>query len=104
LARIGSITLPTSRVELDNGENLRDLAVGDSLQLQPDTGFGGLWIAARFDDPRDHLTLYSAKIVINCAKDPAIACPYTGARHAHPVTLDGRVLRRPTPAVATAVR
>lgn len=104
MARIDAITLPTSRVELDNGENLRALAIGDSLQLEPDTGFGGLWIAARFDDPRDHLTLYSAKIVINCARNPAIACPHHGARHAHPVTLDGRVLRRPSPDTAAAVR
>ncbi|MGW3308164.1 hypothetical protein ACWDG9_16440 [Streptomyces sp. NPDC001073] len=104
MARIDSIVLPTGSVELDNGENLRDLAIGDSLQLRPDTGLGGLWIAARFDDHQDHLTLYTAKIVINCGKNPAIACRYHGARHAHPVALDGRILRRPSPDTVTATR
>ncbi|MEU5476679.1 hypothetical protein [Streptomyces mirabilis] len=101
MARIESLTLPTSSVELDTGENLRDLAVGDSLQLQPDTGFGGLWIAARFDDNHSHLTLYNAKITTSCGNNPAIACSFHGARHAHPVALDGRLLRRPAVALAS---
>ncbi len=104
MAHIDSLTLPTSSVELDNGENLRDLAIGDSVRLQPDTGAGGLWIAVRFDDHQDQLTLYAATIITNCAKNPAIVCPHHGAQHAHPVTRDGRVLRRPRPDTASTAR
>ncbi|MEV6403937.1 hypothetical protein AB0M58_13460 [Streptomyces bobili] len=96
MAQIGAIVLPTSSVVLDDCENPRDLAVGDSLQLQPATGFGGLWIAVQFDDDHSHFALYNAKITTNCGRNSAIACPFHGARHAHPVAIDGRLLRRPT--------
>lgn len=95
-ATIGSITIETSSVELDNGENLRDLAIGDSVELCPNTGHPGLWIAAGFHGPfQEYITLLHAEIIEDCTKNPAIACKYSGSRHAHPVDLDGKV--RPLP-------
>jgi hypothetical protein len=95
---IGSITIRSESVQLDNGECLRDLAVGDSVELRPDTGHEGLWIAAAFHgDYQDHVTLQHAEVVDDCGNDPAIACKFSGTRHAHPVDLDGKVRPRPTP-------
>jgi hypothetical protein len=95
---IGSITIPSESVQLDNGENLRDLAVGDSVDLRPDTGHEGLWIAAAFHgDYQDQITLQYAEVVEDCGSDPVIACKFSGTRHAHPVDLDGKVRPRPTP-------
>ena len=94
---IGSITIETFSVELDNGENLRDLNIGDSVDLRPDTGHPGLWIATEFHgEHQDRITLQHAEVVENCGADPAIACKFSGTRHAHPVDLDGNVRPRPT--------
>lgn len=95
---IGSITIRSESIELDNGECLRDLAVGDSVELRPDTGHAGLWIAAAFHgDFQEQITLQHAEVVDDCGNDPAIACKFSGTRHAHPVDLDGKVRQRPTP-------
>ena len=97
-ALIGSITIRSESVELDNGECLRDLAVGDSVELRPDTGHGGLWIAAAFQgDFQERITLQYAEVVEDCGNDPVIACKFDGTRHAHPVDLDGKVRPLPTP-------
>ncbi|MGW0920149.1 hypothetical protein ACWD3J_14165 [Streptomyces sp. NPDC002755] len=96
---IGSITIRSESIQLDNGECLRDLAVGDSVELRPDTGHEGLWIAAAFHgDYQDEITLQYAEVVTDCGNDPVIACEFSGTRHAHPVDLDGKV--RPRPAAA----
>jgi hypothetical protein len=102
MAAIGSIIIDPSSVELDNGENLKDLSVGDSVDLRPDTGFGGLWIVAKFDDARNSITLYNADTFTDCA-DSVADCPFRGTPHAHPVALDGRVLPRPAPAAGAAL-
>ena len=99
-ALIGSITIRSESIQLDNGECLRDLAVGDSVELRHDTGHEGLWIAAAFHgDYQDQITLQYAEVVTDCGHDPVTACEFTGTRHAHPVDLDGKVRPRPTPAV-----
>jgi hypothetical protein len=95
-ALIGSITIPTESIELDNGECLRDLAIGDSVELRADTGHEGLWIAAAFHGRyQDRITLQHAEVVETCGDDPVIACEFSGTRHAHPVDLDGIVRARP---------
>jgi hypothetical protein len=95
-ATIGSITIESSSVQMDNGENLRDLAIGDSVDLRPNTGHAGLWIAAGFHGSfQEYITLLHAEVVEDCASDPAIVCKYSGTRHAHPVDLDGKVRPRP---------
>ena len=95
---IGSITIRSESVQLDNGECLRDLAVGDSVELRPDTGDEGLWIVAAFHgDYQEQITLQYAEVVDDCGNDPVIACKFSGTRHAHPVDLDGKVRPRPTP-------
>ncbi|MFR9794198.1 hypothetical protein ACL07V_37185 [Streptomyces sp. MB22_4] len=94
---IGSITIETSSVELDNGENLRDLAIGDSVELGPDTDHEGLWIAAAFYGPsRDWITLQYAEVVQDCGTDLELPCKFHGTRHAHPFDLDGNIRPRPT--------
>jgi hypothetical protein len=94
---IGSITIRTESIQLDNGENLRDLTIGDSVELEPSTGHGGLWIAASFQGSyQDWITLQYAEVVDGCGHDPAIACQFSGSRHAHPVDLDGKVRPRPS--------
>ncbi|MFJ5644097.1 hypothetical protein [Streptomyces sp. NPDC093223] len=96
-ALIGSITIRTESVQLDNGECLRDLAIGDSVELRADTGHEGLWIAAAFHgDYQDQITLQYAEVVEVCGDNPKIACEFSGTRHAHPVDLDGNVRPRPT--------
>jgi hypothetical protein len=98
---IGSITIRSESVQLDNGECLRDLAIGDSVELRPETGHEGLWIAAAFHgDYQDQITLQYAEVVDDCGSDPVIACKFSGTRHAHPVDLDGKV--RPRPGATTA--
>lgn len=95
---IGSITIRSESVQLDNGECLRDLAVGDSVELRADTGHEGLWIAAAFHgDYQEQIALQYAEVVDDCGNDPVIACKFSGTRHAHPVDLDGKVRPRPTP-------
>jgi S-adenosylhomocysteine hydrolase len=97
MSTIGSITIETSSVELDNGENLRDLAIGDSVELRPDTGHGGLWIAASFSgDCQAWITLQHAQEVMNCGVYPELACQFHGTWHAHPFDLDGNMCARPT--------
>ncbi|MFF6866739.1 hypothetical protein [Streptomyces ardesiacus] len=93
---IGSITIETSSIELDNGENLRDLAIGDSVELGPDTDDEGLWIAAAFDSSRTWITLQHAEVVQNCGVYPEVACKFHGTWHAHPFDLDGNIRPRPT--------
>ncbi|MFF6966231.1 hypothetical protein ACFY9G_23050 [Streptomyces anthocyanicus] len=94
---IGAITIETSSVELDNGENLRDLAIGDSVELRPDTGHEGLWIAAKFSGQhQDWITLQHAQQVQNCSVAPETACQFNGSWHAHPFDLDGNIRPRPT--------
>lgn len=94
---IGAVTIETSSVELDNGENLRDLAIGDSVELRPDTGHEGLWIAAKFHGQhQDWITLQYAEQVQECGSDPKIACRFNGTWHAHPFDLDGNIRPRPT--------
>ncbi|MER5902973.1 hypothetical protein ABT150_23185 [Streptomyces mirabilis] len=95
---IGSIAIRSESVQLDNGENLRDLAVGDSVNLRPDTGHEGLWVAAAFHgDFQERITLQHAEVVVDCGNNPVTACEFSGTRHAHPVDLDGKVRPRPTP-------
>lgn len=94
---IGSITIATSSIELDNGENLRDLAIGDSVELGPDTSHEGLWIAAGFSGPgQERITLQHAEEVQNCGVYPELACKFHGTWHAHPFDLDGNIRPRPT--------
>ncbi|WP_406003412.1 hypothetical protein [Streptomyces sp. NBC_00829] len=88
------ITIDTWAIELDNGENLRDLNVGDAVDLHTGTDFDGLWIAKEFSEQGAVITLQAGQIIENCADDVAISCRYSGTRHAHPVDVDGRVLRR----------
>jgi hypothetical protein len=94
---IGSITIRTESIQLDNGECLRDLAVGESVELGPDTSHEGLWIAAAFHgDYQDRITLQYAEVVEDCGQDSAITCPFNGTRHAHPFDLDGNIRPRPS--------
>lgn len=73
---IRTITIDSASVELDDGENLRDLAIGDSVDLNPTTGHAGLWIAAAFHgDYRDQITLQSAQRTVACGDD---ACTFAG--------------------------
>lgn len=96
MAAIGSITIETSSVQLDNGENLRDLAIGDSVNLSSATGDPGFWIAAKFHgEHQDWITLQYAETVQDCADNPEVACRYSGTRHAHPFDLDGNICKRP---------
>jgi hypothetical protein len=97
-ASIGSITIRSESIQLDNGECLRDLAIGDSVELRADTSHEGLWIAAAFHgDYQDRITLQYAEVVVDCGNDPVTACEFSGTRHAHPVDLAGKVRPRPTP-------
>lgn len=94
---IGSITIRTESVQLDNGECLRDLAIGDSVELRAETGHEGLWVAAAFHGPyQDWITLQYAEVVEDCGQDPAVRCEFNGTRHAHPFDLDGKIRPRPT--------
>jgi len=105
---IRTITIDTWSVELDNGENLTDLEIGNSVDLDRCPGFDGLWIAVRFHgDFREQVTLQRAVVVQDCATNPAIACGWSGRqRHAHPVDLHGTVQPLPdgsfSPAATTA--
>ncbi|WP_331731413.1 hypothetical protein [Kitasatospora sp. NBC_01300] len=101
-APVREITIHTWTIELDNGENLRDLNVGDAVDLLTGTDFDGLWIAKEFSEQGAVITLQAATVVENCGGDPATSCRYSGTRHAHPVDVDGRVLRRPETAVASS--
>ena len=97
MTAIGSITIDCGSGELDNGETLRDLFVGDSVELRPDTGHEGLWIAAKYHADGDwagHITLQHAEYV-DCAGTEN-ACKFAGHQHAHPVDLDGTVRPHPT--------
>jgi hypothetical protein len=92
---VREITIDTWAIELDNGENLRDLSVGDAVELHTGTDFDGLWVAKEFSEQGAVITLQAGKVVENCADDEAISCRYSGTRHAHPVDIEGRMLRRP---------
>ncbi|MFL4946558.1 hypothetical protein ACJ6WE_04120 [Streptomyces sp. MMS24-I31] len=94
-SEVREITIGTWAIELDNGENLGALNVGDAVDLYTGTDFDGLWIAKEFSEQGTVITLQVGKVVENCADDEAISCPYSGTRHAHPADVDGRVLRRP---------
>ncbi|WP_331759963.1 hypothetical protein OG422_31320 (plasmid) [Streptomyces sp. NBC_01525] len=96
------ITIDTWSIELDNGENLRDLNIGDAVDLHTGTDFDGLWIAKEFIDQGAVITLQAAKVVENCGGDAVTSCRYSGTRHAHPVDINGRVLRRPETAAASS--
>jgi len=95
---VRTITIDCWSVELDNGENLKDLAVGDSVDLHHCVDYDGLWIATAFHgDYRDQVTLQSATETKDCAARPeGIACGWSGQRHAHPVDLHGHLQPRPT--------
>lgn len=99
---IREITIDTWAIELGNGENLRDLNVGDAVELRTGTAFDGLWIAKEFSERGAVVTLQAAQVVENCADDTEISCQYSGSRHPHPVAADGRVLRRPETATAAS--
>lgn len=94
---IGHIIIPSDSVEMDNGENLRDLRVGDSIELRPDTGHGGLWITDSFHGQhREYVKLLYAELVTDCCSIQGVACKFTGTPHAHPFDLDGNIRRRPS--------
>lgn len=99
---VREITIDTWAIQLDNGESLRDLNVGDAVDLHTGTEFDGLWIAKEFSEQAAVITLQAARVIDNCAADVAISCRYSGTRHAHPVDVDGRTLRRPQPATTSA--
>ncbi|MFK8851778.1 hypothetical protein [Streptomyces sp. Ac-502] len=99
---VREITIDTWAIELDNGENLRDLNIGDAVELHTGTAFDGLWIAKEFNERGAAVTLQAATVVENCAADTEIACQYSGSRHAHPVDAESRLLRRPETATASS--
>lgn len=92
---MNTITIDSSSIELENGENLRDLAVGHSVELCEQTPHPGYWIAAAFHgEYRDQVTLRPAVNVTDCAAvEPG--CRYAGVAHAHPVDSSGKVYARP---------
>lgn len=83
---ITTITVDSSSIELDNGENLRDLTPGWSVELRPDTGYPGNWICVGFLGRfRDETVLQAAANVTDCGFD----CAYAGTGHSHPVDTAG---------------
>jgi hypothetical protein len=94
---VREITVDHWAIELDNGESLRDLNVGDAVDLHDMPGqFQGLWIAVKWDgDDRNVCTLQAAEATTDCAAIEA-GCRFCGTRHAHPVNSEGQLLPRPT--------
>ncbi|MFB1044400.1 hypothetical protein [Streptomyces chrestomyceticus] len=99
---IREITIDTWAIGLGTGENLRDLNVGDAVELRTGTAFDGRWVAEEFSERGAAVTLQAASVVANCADGTEISCRHSGTRHAHPVAADGRGLRRPETATAAS--
>jgi len=98
MTTIREITVDCWLIELDDGENLKALNIGDAVDLDATTGHGGLWLAAEFiGESRDVVRLQAAK-AIDCTAHPEITCRYAGHLHAHPVDTAGNL--HPQPATA----
>lgn len=95
MATIREITVDHWTIELANGESLRDLGVGDAVELNASTSYPGLWVAAEFiGEDREVVRLQAASDVEDCAA-AGIGCEYSGSRHAHPVDTASRVHASP---------
>ncbi|WP_049569116.1 hypothetical protein [Streptomyces sp. SBT349] len=96
-----AITIDCDSVELHDGENLRALTVGDTVELDHTTRHPGLWIVTQFHGEfQDRVTLHAAEVTEDCAA-LGIGCCFSGTRHAHPVSADGTLRARPSAAEAT---
>jgi hypothetical protein len=100
---IREITVDHWTIELDNGESLRALSVGDAVELNESTGHPGLWIVAEFTgEDREVVRLQAAADIQGCAAI-GMACSYSGTWHTHPVDEAGQVHPSPrTPVPASA--
>lgn len=100
---IREITVDHWAIELDGGESLRALGVGDAVELNASTSYPGLWVAAEFiGEFRSVVRLQAAADIEDCAA-AGVGCEYSGtSRHAHPVDSDGRI--QPSPRTLLAAR
>lgn len=91
MSTIREFTVDHWAIEVDDGETLRALNVGDAVELNASTGHPGLWIAAEFiGDDREVVRLQAGAATDDCAA-AGVGCAYAGTRHAHPVDTDGQL-------------
>lgn len=100
VSTIREITVDHWTIELDDGETLRALNVGDAVELEASTSYPGIWIAAEFiGEFREVVRLQAGANVEDCAAI-GVGCEYTGTPHTHPVDADGRLYPSPRAAAS----
>lgn len=100
MSPIREITVDHWAVELDCGESLRALNVGDAVELNASTGHPGIWVAVEFiGEFRETVRLQAGADIEDCAA-AGVGCQFSGGRHAHPVDSAGQF--HPLPALAAA--
>ncbi|WP_457028085.1 hypothetical protein [Kitasatospora sp. P5_F3] len=87
---IREITVDHWAIELDSGESLRALNLGDAVELDASTSYPGIWIAAEFiGEFREAVRLQAGADIEDCSA-AGVGCQFTGTRHAHPVDSAGQ--------------
>lgn len=95
MTTIREITVDHWAIELDDGESLRALNVGDAVELNASTSYPGIWIAAEFiGEFREVVRLQAGVDIEDCAA-AGVGCMFSGTRHAHPVDSSGQIHSAP---------
>jgi hypothetical protein len=91
MSAIREIAVRYDSIELDNGENLLDLDLGQAVELRADTKHPGLWVLTGLRDEDGLVRLQAGADIEDCAA-AGVGCRFSGtSAHAHPVDVDGQI-------------